>query len=74
MATYAENLVTARDAYGAKLASIAADDPRVTYSVDGQSYSWTEYQQYLLDAIERLDAKIAQLPGNQFFGLSQGCT
>lgn len=74
MATYAENLVIARDAYGAKLAAMAADDHKTTYSVDGQSYSWTEYQAFLLDAIEKLDAKIAQQPGNVWIGHSQAVT
>lgn len=74
MPTYAENLTIARDGYAAKLAAMAVDDPKTTYSIDGQSYSWNEYQAFLLDAMERLDAKINEQPGNLYIGHSQGVT
>ena len=52
MATYLENLVTARETLAAALAANAG---RPNYSIDGQSVSWGE----LYDRIKKLDEAIA---------------
>jgi len=59
MPTVSENLTTARANYAAILAEISLN-PKPTYSVNGQSFSWVEYQRFLLDSIERLDSLILQ--------------
>jgi hypothetical protein len=48
MPTTAENLQTAYDNYATILADIS-ESPKPTYSLDGQSFSWTEYQRFLLE-------------------------
>lgn len=42
MATRADNLQTALDNIAARLADVTAN-PKPSYSVDGESVSWTEY-------------------------------
>lgn len=54
MATYAENLETARDNAAATLASILAA-PKPTYNIDGQLVSWTDYQRMLIESIDKLN-------------------
>lgn len=56
MATFAQNLETARNAYAAEL---AAGNVKPSYSIDGQSVSWNEYRSNLMEMIEKLDAKLA---------------
>jgi len=57
-----ENLRTIRSNYLTRLAALS--DPaakiKLTYSVDGQSFSWTEYQKYLSDQIELYNRLIQQ--------------
>jgi hypothetical protein len=40
--------------------------PRLTYSVQGRNYSWTEYQQYLSKEIENCLRQLQQLEPFQF--------
>lgn len=64
MPTAAENLITARDGYAAKLAAIASDtDHHVTYTDQGRSFSWTEYQAFLLKQIDDINKSIQALSG-----------
>lgn len=57
---YVTSLTTARDSYAAKLASLAsADANKLTYTENGRSMSWTEYQTFLIDTITKLDQQIA---------------
>lgn len=56
MATYAENLIAAREALAAAL---AANPTAVSYSIDGQSVSWGE----LWDRLAKMDAAIAAAQG-----------
>lgn len=62
MATYLENLTTARDNYAAAIASfsidLAAGKHKPTYTVDGQTVAWNRYQEVLLTIIDRLNARI----------------
>jgi hypothetical protein len=58
MATISENLATAKANLAANLASITAN-PKPSYSVDGKSYSWTEYMTALLAAIKGIDDQLA---------------
>lgn len=57
--TVTDKLKAARESYADKLVAIAGQEKaRITYSVDGRSLSWTEYQRFLLDAIDQLDKAI----------------
>lgn len=74
MPTLLENLQTARDNMGARLAEITTS-PKPSYSIDGQAFSWTEYMQFLLDGIKSLDEQIAATGGGEkFLGSSQAVT
>lgn len=53
-----DSLRTARTNYAAQLEALSAS-PKPTYNVDGQSFSWTEYQKFLLESIRQLDEAIA---------------
>lgn len=53
-ATYAERLTAARNNYALILANISAN-PKPTYNVNGQMFSWNEYQSFLLKAIKELE-------------------
>jgi predicted methyltransferase len=58
--TITEKLRTARESYADRLVAIAGEEKaRITYSVDGRSMSWTEYQRFLMDAIDQLDKTIS---------------
>jgi hypothetical protein len=64
MATAAENLQTAYDNYAEQLASISNPAAqKLTYSIDGQSVSWTEYQQFLVGTLKDLRAQIVAASG-----------
>ncbi len=54
MATRAQNLDTALDNVAAQLALITAN-PKPTYTVDGESVSWTEHFTALLEQQENLE-------------------
>lgn len=56
--SYLESLATARDNFAAKLAEISVD-PKPSYSIDGQSVSWTEYYRFLSEQVDKLNAQIA---------------
>jgi hypothetical protein len=58
MATYLENLTTARDNLATKLASVTAS-PKPSYTIDGQTVSWTEYYKMLMDGINSLNEQLA---------------
>lgn len=53
-----DSLRTARANYAAQLEQLSAS-PKPTYNVDGQSFSWTEYQKFLLESIDDLNKRIA---------------
>lgn len=55
---YTDDLTTSRDNLAARLAEITAS-PKPTYNVNGQMFSWTEYQRFLLDGIRALDELVA---------------
>lgn len=71
MATYLENLATARDNFAAKLAEISAS-PKPSYSIDGQSVSWTEYYKFLSDQVDKVNEQINS--GEPFEEVGQGIT
>lgn len=48
------NLTNTRAAFSQTLLEISAS-PKVSYSVDGQSVSWTDYQAFLVKAIKDID-------------------
>lgn len=58
MATYIENLTTARDNFAAKLAAISTS-PKPTYTIDGQTVSWNDYYRMLMDGINSLNEQLA---------------
>lgn len=51
------SLEQARDNYAAQLEQISKA-PKPTYSVEGRSYSWTEYQQFLIEKLRELKKDI----------------
>lgn len=57
MATYQQNLLTTRDNIGAILAEISAD-PKPSYSLDGESYSWSEYFAMLTTQLKGIEEAI----------------
>lgn len=57
--TILDDLTTARANYVTQLVEISTN-PKPSYSVNGQSFNWTEYQRFLMDQIERLDSLIVQ--------------
>lgn len=62
MATITENLATAKANLAANLAAITAN-PKPSYSVDGKSYSWTEYMTALLAAMKSIDEQVVDEEG-----------
>ena len=62
-------LQTIKANYLARLSEASAS-PKLTYSIDGQSFSWTEYQQFLFDSLTKVDQQIAAAQGG-FFEISQ---
>ena len=57
MASVRDSLTTARDNLAAQLEEITRR-PKPTYSVDGQSYSWQQYQEFLIAQIRALKVDI----------------
>lgn len=57
MATYLENLTTARDNIAARLAEITAQ-PKPSYDVDGQRVEWNDYFKALTDQLAKLTETI----------------
>jgi len=48
------------------LASISAS-PKPSYSIDGRSYSWVEYQKFLLEQMAAIDKQTASESGSDTF-------
>lgn len=57
MATYRENLITARDEIAERLAAISAN-PKPNYSLDGESYSWADYFDMLSRNLKNIEEAI----------------
>jgi hypothetical protein len=57
MATDAENIAAIRSA---ALAELAAGPSKPSYSIDGQSVSWTEYYAHLMNRVEWCDKMATQ--------------
>lgn len=57
MSAVRDSLIVARDNFAAQLQEIS-QSPKPTYSVDGRSYSWTEYQAFLIEKIRELKVDI----------------
>lgn len=57
MSSAKESLVRSRENYIAALEQIS-NDPKPTYSIDGESWSWVEYQTFLIDKISTLKTLI----------------
>lgn len=55
---YLEVLAATRDNYAQILLEMSAR-PKPTYSVNGQSFSWVEYQSFLRESIKQLNELIA---------------
>lgn len=55
-------LKAARNNYALRLQEIS-ENPQLSYSEAGISYSWTEYQAFLLDAIDKLEERIDRYEG-----------
>lgn len=58
MATDAENYATIKSNTLAQLAEMSANY-KPTYTIDGQTVSWTEYQKMLQERVAWCDQKIA---------------
>ncbi len=57
--SYLSDLTDARDAAATKLKGVLElDEEKPSYSVDGRSMSWTEYQAFLRDTIRELNQDI----------------
>jgi hypothetical protein len=69
MATVLDNLQSAKLNISANLAAITAN-PKPSYSLDGESYSWAEYYQILIQQMLTLDEAI-QREGGPFERRSQ---
>ncbi len=69
MATYLENLTTARDQIAANLVEITAN-PKPSYDVDGQRFEWTDYFKALTDQLSKMNELING--GEPFEEVSQG--
>jgi len=65
MATYLENLTTARDQVAANLAAITAD-PKPDYTIDGQTVAWQSLYDSYLEQLQRLNAQIAEADPFEF--------
>lgn len=59
MPTYTENLIIIRNQVAQTLADITAN-PKPSYTLTDETYSWTEYQDMLFRQLEKLDGLIAQ--------------
>ncbi len=59
MATWQENIEAALNNTAALLAEITKS-PKPSYSVHGHTFSWVQYQEYLLNAMDRYRVMLAQ--------------
>lgn len=62
--TLLANLIAARDNIGAQLAAMTAS-PKPTYSIDGESVSWTDHFNSLVQRSEDLN-RLIQVAGGPF--------
>lgn len=67
---YLDSLTQAQTNLGALIAQVTAN-PQPNYSVDGESYSWSEYLAMLITQTENLDRAI-QRAGGPFETRSRG--
>lgn len=58
MATDAANLATIKSNALERLAELSAS-PKPSYSIDGQQFSWAEYQKLLMDQVAWCDQQLA---------------
>lgn len=63
MPTPLQNLQTAYANYTAILAEITVS-PKPSYTLDGETYNWMEYQQFILDKVLLLEEAIQRAGGN----------
>lgn len=54
---YITSLISARDRMAADLAA-CAENPKPSYTWNRKQVSWTEYQQMLIDGIDKLNSMI----------------
>ncbi len=59
MATVLEDLEAARLVLSAKILE-ATENPRVTYNIEDQSFSWSEYMTGLLQQLAELDKAVGR--------------
>lgn len=75
MATYAENLTAIRDGYAQTLATEAAyqaaNGPKPSYSIDGETVNWDTWRDSMHAKIESLTKQI-QAAGGPFSVRSRG--
>lgn len=62
MPTAVQNLQTAYDQMAARLVEMTAN-PKPSYTEQGRSRSWTEYQKFLLDGMKLLREQMIQAGG-----------
>lgn len=59
---YIDDLIAARDNYATKLLALSADsDHHVSHTIDGRSFKWTEYGDYLRKQVRQLTIDIDEL-------------
>ncbi len=63
MATFLQNLITARDTLAAELVTVTAN-PKRSYSVNGRSFDHAAYEERLIMKIENLQKQIFALEGD----------
>jgi hypothetical protein len=68
--SYLDSLTTARDNFASKLAEISVS-PQASYSIDGQSVSYTDYYRFLSEQVKSLSEQIAN---GQPFDIEQRVT
>lgn len=71
--TVASDLQTAKEQMAANLVTLTTN-PKTTYNVSGVSYSWTEYQKFLMESIANINALISAELDGPFEVLVQGET
>jgi hypothetical protein len=56
---YVDDLRTARDNYARQLAEISVD-PKPSYKVGAQQFTWKEYQEFLTNQVDNLNKLISR--------------
>jgi hypothetical protein len=56
---YIDDLKTARDNYARQLAEISVD-PKPSYKVGPQSFTWKEYQEFLAEQVNSMNRLISR--------------